>query len=58
MPQWKSDSLIVLRVRESRTHGEAAKQRKTDFRETLPAHTEAVASYLQVVGERTFSTRS
>ena len=41
MPQWESDSLIVLRVRESRTHGEAAKQMKTDFRETLPAPTEA-----------------
>ena len=37
----KSDSLVVLRVRESRTHGEAAKQMKTDFRETLPAPTEA-----------------
>ena len=37
----KSDSLVVLRVWESRTHGEAAKQMKTDFRETLPAPTEA-----------------
>ena len=37
----KSDSLVVLRVRESRTHGEAAKQMKTDFRETSPAPTEA-----------------
>ena len=36
-----SDSLVVLRVRESRTHGEAAKQMKTDSRETLPAPTEA-----------------
>jgi len=37
----KSDSLVVLRVRESCTHGEAAKQMKTDLRETLPAPTEA-----------------
>jgi hypothetical protein len=37
----KSDSLVVLRARESRAHGEAAKQRKTDFRETSPAPTEA-----------------
>src|SRR5229473_8076807 len=37
----KSDSLIVLRARESRVHGEAAKQMKTDFRETSPAPTEA-----------------
>jgi hypothetical protein len=37
----KSDSLIVLRVRESRAHGEAAKQMKTGFKETSPAHTEA-----------------
>jgi len=41
MPQWKSDSLVLLRVRESRTHGEAAKQMKADFRGTLPAPTEA-----------------
>ena len=39
----KSDSLIVLRARESRVHGEAAKQMKTDFRETSPAPTEAGA---------------
>jgi reverse transcriptase-like protein len=37
----KSDSLVVLRARKSRTHGEAAKQMKTDFRETSPAPTEA-----------------
>ena len=37
----KSDSLVVLRARESRAHGEAAKQMKTDFRETSPAPTEA-----------------
>jgi hypothetical protein len=37
----KSDSLVVLRARESRAHGEAAKQMKTDFKETSPAHTEA-----------------
>ena len=37
----KSDSLVVLRARESRAHGEAAKQMKTDFRETSPVHTEA-----------------
>ena len=37
----KSDSLVVLRARESRAHGEAAKQMKTDSRETSPAHTEA-----------------
>ena len=37
----KSDSLVVLRARESRAQGEAAKQMKTDFRETLPAPTEA-----------------
>ena len=36
-----SDSLVVLRVRESCTHGEAAKQMKADSRETLPAPTEA-----------------
>ena len=36
----KSDSLVVLRARESRAHGEAAKQMKTDFRETSPVHTE------------------
>jgi retron-type reverse transcriptase len=29
----KSDSLVVLRARESRVHGEAAKQMKTGFRE-------------------------
>ncbi len=37
----KSDSLVVLRARESRVHGEAAKQMKPDFKETSPAHTEA-----------------
>jgi hypothetical protein len=37
----KSDSLVVLRARESRVHGEAAKRRKTDLRDTSPAHTEA-----------------
>jgi len=37
----KSDSLVVLRARESRVHGEAAEQRKTDSRDTSPAHTEA-----------------
>src|ERR1051325_2405329 len=37
----KSDSLIVLRARESRVQGEAAKQMKTDFRETSLALTEA-----------------
>jgi hypothetical protein len=37
----KSDSLIVLRARESRVQGEAAKQMKPDFRGTSPAHTEA-----------------
>jgi hypothetical protein len=37
----KSDSLVVLRARESRVHGEAAKQMKTDSRETSPAPTEA-----------------
>ena len=37
----KSDSLVVLRARESRAHGEAAKQMKTDFKETSPAPTEA-----------------
>ena len=37
----KSDSLVVLGARESRVHGEAAKQMKTDFRETSPAPTEA-----------------
>ena len=37
----KSDSLVVLRARESRVHGEAAKQRKPDFRDTSPAPTEA-----------------
>jgi hypothetical protein len=37
----KSDSLVVLRARESRVHGEAAKQTKTGFRDTSPAHTEA-----------------
>lgn len=26
MPSWKSDPLVVLRARESRTHGEAAEQ--------------------------------
>src|SRR5215469_13382771 len=31
MPQWKSDSLVLLRVRESRTNGEAAKQMKADL---------------------------
>jgi len=37
----KSDSLVVLRARESCAHGEAAKQMKADFRETSPAPTEA-----------------
>jgi hypothetical protein len=37
----KSDSLVVLRARESCVHGEAAKQMKTDSRETSPAPTEA-----------------
>jgi hypothetical protein len=37
----KSDSLVVLRARESRVHGEAAKQMKTGLRETSPAPTEA-----------------
>ena len=37
----KSDSLVVLRARESRVHGEAAKQMKTDFGGTSPAPTEA-----------------
>jgi Reverse transcriptase (RNA-dependent DNA polymerase) len=37
----KSDSLVVLRARESRVHGEAAKQMKTGFGETSPAPTEA-----------------
>jgi len=37
----KSDSLVVLRARESRVHGEAAKQMKTDLRDTSPAPTEA-----------------
>ena len=37
----KSDSLVVLRARESRVHGEAAKQTKTGFRDTSPAPTEA-----------------
>ena len=37
----KSDSLVVLRARESRVHGEAAKQMRTDFKETSPAPTEA-----------------
>jgi hypothetical protein len=37
----KSDSLVVLRTRESRAHGEAAKQMKTDLKETSPAPTEA-----------------
>ena len=37
----KSDSLVVLRARESRAQGEAAKQMKTGFRETSPAPTEA-----------------
>jgi hypothetical protein len=39
----KSDSLVVLRTRESRVHGEAAKQMKTDLRDTSPAPTEAGA---------------
>jgi hypothetical protein len=39
----KSDSLVVLGARESRAQGEAAKQMKTDFRETSPAPTEAGA---------------
>ena len=37
----KSDLLVVLRARESRVHGEAAKQMKPDLRETSPAPTEA-----------------
>jgi Reverse transcriptase (RNA-dependent DNA polymerase) len=37
----KSDSLVVLRARESRVQGEAAKQMKTGFRDTSPAPTEA-----------------
>ena len=37
----KSDSLVVLRARESRVHGEAAKQMKTGSRDTSPAPTEA-----------------
>jgi hypothetical protein len=37
----KSDSLVVLRARESRVHGEAAKQMKTGFGDTSPAPTEA-----------------
>jgi hypothetical protein len=37
----KSDSLVVLRARESRVHGEAAKQTTTDFRDTSPVQTEA-----------------
>jgi hypothetical protein len=37
----KSDSLVVLRARESRVHGEAAKQTKTGSRDTSPAHAEA-----------------
>jgi hypothetical protein len=37
----KSGSPVVLRARESRVQGEAAKQMKTDFRETSPAPTEA-----------------
>jgi len=37
----KSDSLVVLRARESRVHGEAAKQMKTGYRDTSPAHAEA-----------------
>ena len=37
----KSDSLVLLRARESRVQGEAAKQMKPDFRETSPAPTEA-----------------
>jgi len=43
MLQWKSDSLVVLRARESRAHGEAAKQMKADFGETSPALAEAGA---------------
>jgi hypothetical protein len=39
----KSDSLVVLRARESCAHGEAAKQMKTDLRDTSPAPTEAGA---------------
>jgi hypothetical protein len=39
----KSDSLVILRARESRVHGEAAKQMKTDLRDTSPAPTEAGA---------------
>ena len=39
----KSDLLIVLRARESRVHGEAAEQTKTDLRETSPVPTEAGA---------------
>jgi len=37
----KSDSLVVLRARESRVHGEAARQRKTGSTETSPVHAEA-----------------
>ena len=37
----KSDSLVVLRARESRVHGEATKQMKTGSRDTSPAPTEA-----------------
>jgi len=37
----KSDSLVVLRARESRVHGEATKQVKTGFRDTSSAPTEA-----------------
>ena len=37
----KSDSLVVLRARESRVHGEAAKQVRTGLRDTSPAPTEA-----------------
>jgi len=37
----KSDSLVVLRARESCVHGEAAKQMKADFRDTSSAPTEA-----------------
>jgi hypothetical protein len=39
----KSDSLVVLRARESRVHGEAAKQVRTGLRDTSPAPTEAGA---------------
>jgi hypothetical protein len=37
----KSDLPVVLRARESRVHGEAAKQMKTGFGDTSPAPTEA-----------------